>query len=129
MFTVPNRQGKFILAIGTILLCSFVSCRRAAPSIDTDNLSISPRPVAAELDPSPLTPEPTYVWSQLLRRDAIAPIYEPTFLPATESKYVDDELVIGVEINGDARAYAIGTLSAREMVNDTVGGRPILVTW
>jgi len=27
------------------------------------------------------------------------------------------------------RAYAIGPLNQREMVNDTVGGVPLLVTW
>jgi hypothetical protein len=73
--------------------------------------------------------EAEYGWSQLLPRDAILPIYEPEFAPAEEVPYADDELVIGVEINGEAKAYAIGPLNSREMVNDTLGGRPILVTW
>ena len=34
-----------------------------------------------------------------------------------------------VAINGEAKAYAIGPLNGREMVNDTVGGTPVLVTW
>ena len=68
-------------------------------------------------------------WSQLLSRDAIFPIYEPEFSAATDAPYADDELVIGVEINGEAKAYAIGPLNGREMVNDTVGGTPVLVTW
>ena len=37
--------------------------------------------------------------------------------------------VLGVEINGDSRAYPIPYLSAHEIVNDTVGGRQIAVTW
>ena len=37
--------------------------------------------------------------------------------------------VIGVEINGESRAYPIPYLSAHEIVNDTVGGRHIAVTW
>lgn len=73
--------------------------------------------------------EAEYGWSQLLPRDAILPIYEPEFAPVEEAPYADDELVIGVEINGEAKAYAIGPLNSREMVNDTLGGRPILVTW
>ena len=40
-----------------------------------------------------------------------------------------DELVIGVEIDGDARAYSIPYLSGHEIVNDTVAGRKIAVTW
>lgn len=70
-----------------------------------------------------------YHWSQLLARDSIAPIYDPQFVPAAQAPYDDEELVIGVEINGQAKAYAIGPLNSREMVNDVVGGTPVLVTW
>ena len=66
---------------------------------------------------------------QLLRRDAIRPIYEPTFVSAEESGFSNEELVLAVEINGDSRAYPIGPLNSREMVIDEVGGVPILVTW
>ena len=38
-------------------------------------------------------------------------------------------MVMAVEINGEARAYPISVLNSREIVNDVVGGRPILVTW
>ena len=37
--------------------------------------------------------------------------------------------VIGVEINGESRAYPIPFLSRHEIVNDEVGGRIIAVTW
>lgn len=94
-------------------------------------------PTTAELASPLLTiPKPEnnltdgqYGWSQLLARDAILPVYEPEFAPADEAPYSDDELVIGVAINGEAKAYAIGPLNSSEMVNDTLGGRPILVTW
>jgi len=66
---------------------------------------------------------------QLLPRDAIRPIYEPGFVTISEAKMKEEELVIGVSINGDSIAYPISILRRREMVNDTVGGRPILVTW
>jgi hypothetical protein len=81
--------------------------------------------------PKPVNPlsEGEYRWSQLLARDAIFPVYNPEFAPANEAPYDDDELVIGVAINGEAKAYAIGPLNGREMVNDTLGGVPILVTW
>ena len=41
----------------------------------------------------------------------------------------EDELVIGLVIGGEARAYPVTTLNRREMVNDVVGGTPVLVTW
>ena len=66
---------------------------------------------------------------QLLGRDAIAPIYDPTFTTAEASSWPDDTLVVGVEINGDARAYPVGPLNRREMVIDTVGDIPVLVSW
>ena len=66
---------------------------------------------------------------QLRPPDAIQPVYDPKFLGAHESDLPDDELVIGLNINGDARAYPAGLLYHREMVNDTVGGVPVLVTW
>ena len=66
---------------------------------------------------------------QLIPRDAIFPFYDPEFVSADAANLDDGELVIGVEINGEARAYPIGPLNRREMVNDRVGGVPILVTW
>ncbi len=94
----------------------------AAPLEPLPDISAIPKPENQLL-------EREYTWRQLLGRDSIAPIYEPRFAPADEAPYDDDELVIGVEINGQAKAYAIGPLNGREMVNDTLGGVPILVTW
>ena len=66
---------------------------------------------------------------RLLDPDAIRPIYDPVFVSADESDYSPEELIMGVEINGDARAYPVGVMRGREMVNDVVGDVPILVTW
>lgn len=70
-----------------------------------------------------------YVISQILPRDVIRPIYYPAFTSAEDSNYDPNELVMGVEINGDARAYPVGLLRRREMVNDIIGNTPVLVTW
>ena len=37
--------------------------------------------------------------------------------------------VISVEINGDARAYPLRILIWQEIVNDTVGGKPVSITY
>ena len=73
--------------------------------------------------------EETYTWQQLLLRDSIVPIYDPTFVVGETALLESRELVIGVAINGEAKAYPIGPLNGREMVNDVVGGVPVLVTW
>lgn len=68
-------------------------------------------------------------FSQLIPRDAIEPVYFPQFMSADEARLGDDALVIGLSINGESKAYPIGPLNHREMVNDVVGGVPVLVTW
>ena len=38
-------------------------------------------------------------------------------------------LVVGIELNGDARAYPVQFIGYHHQVQDTVGGRPVLVTF
>ena len=61
--------------------------------------------------------------------DAGEPIYFPFVTTAEEVSIDSGELVIGVSICDESRAYPIRTLRFREMVNDKLGGIPILVTW
>jgi hypothetical protein len=78
----------------------------------------------------PLNPGRTLEIVTLLPRDGIRAILNPQFItPAEADRYTADEPVLGVSINGDSRAYSIPFLSGREVVNDTVGGVPIAVTW
>ena len=65
----------------------------------------------------------------LLPYDGIAPVYNPEFVPATESPLEPDELVMGVSINGESKAYPVSVLRFREMVDDELAGWPILVSW
>lgn len=41
----------------------------------------------------------------------------------------DDELVLGVALNGVTRAYPIRVLSWHELVNDRCRDLPVLVSW
>ena len=67
----------------------------------------------------------------LLGFDAIPAILDPEFVSVNEAdEWMDpEELVLGLSINGDSRAYSVPMLSSHEIVNDTVGGRKIAVTW
>ena len=71
----------------------------------------------------------------LLPRDAIPAIWDPQPLWATVEEAegngdIAAEIdVIGLAVGGEARAYPIPFLSAHEIVNDTVGGTAIAVTW
>lgn len=68
-------------------------------------------------------------YRQLLPRDAIRPIYQPEIIASQSAQLEEDDLVIGVTVGPQARAYPIRTLRFREMVNDELDGVPILVTW
>jgi hypothetical protein len=64
-------------------------------------------------------------------RDGIPSIDAPQFVSSNEaaSWLVDNEPVIALEINGDARAYPLQVLTWHEIVNDAVGGVPVVVTF
>ena len=67
----------------------------------------------------------------ILPRDGIRAVLRPQFLSMEDADrvYDHDEPVIGIEIDGVARAYSIPYLSEHEIVNDEIAGRKIAVTW
>lgn len=67
----------------------------------------------------------------ILGKDGIPAILDPQFLsPENASAQMQaNERVIGLSIDGDHRAYPLNMLSRHEIVNDTVGGVPVAVTW
>ena len=63
-------------------------------------------------------------------KDGIPAIDHPPFVSVAEARgLVPHEPVISVAIGGEARAYPLGVMIWDEIVNDTVGGMPIAVTW
>ncbi|NNE07911.1 MAG: DUF3179 domain-containing protein [Gemmatimonadetes bacterium] len=67
----------------------------------------------------------------VLPLDAIPAIDEPQFVPVAvaDTFLAPTEMIIGVSIDGDDRAYSAWQLDEHEIVNDVVGGVPIAVTW
>ena len=71
------------------------------------------------------------VWGGVVK-DGIPPLVNPKLVAPdhTEASYlVPDELVFGVEINGDARAYPLRMMDWHEMFNDVVGGVPVALAY
>ena len=63
-------------------------------------------------------------------RDGIPSIDKPKFISAKDADYLKaEDRIIGVEINGKARAYPIRILNWHEIVNDVHNGKPIAVTF
>jgi hypothetical protein len=68
---------------------------------------------------------------QVLPLGAIPAIDEPSFVIGDEAdgQMKSGEPVIGIVIDGEARAYSLWQLDAHEIVNDTIRGTAIAVTW
>ncbi len=63
-------------------------------------------------------------------KDAIRSIDDPEFYRFEQVEgLTPTEPVIGLIIDGDARAYPLRFLTRHEIVNDTVGGVPVVVTY
>jgi hypothetical protein len=69
------------------------------------------------------------VWGGV-RKDGIPALANPKLIAAGDARYLtEEELVFGVAIAGDARAYPHRILDWHEMANDVVGGVPIALTY
>ena len=63
-------------------------------------------------------------------KDGIPSIDHPVFADAQDSEYMSDsDIVIGLEIDGEAKAYPLFILVWHEIVNDRVGKTPVSVTY
>ncbi len=59
-----------------------------------------------------------------------APISSIAYAKAGEADFIGDkDMVMAVEINGDAVAYPVRQMAYHHTVNDVVGGRPITATY
>lgn len=140
-----GRMGTMKLFLLTTLLL-FAALLAACSQTGTATLTPEPQPgrpsptppdaaapAAAPSTPNRVNPrvedDATYRVNFLLSFDSIRPVYEPVFTSAAETPLKDDELVLALSIDGEAKAYPISVLRGREMVNDELAGTPILVSW
>ncbi len=102
-----------------------------SPAAASSPQSAASTPSAGQPAATPSTIERDLDIVTVLSKDAIPAIRSPEFVDAAgaEEWMNADEPIIGVEIDGDARAYPVAMLSRHEIVNDTVGGAPIAATW
>jgi hypothetical protein len=118
--------APILAAVALVLVLAVFVLRRTG--LLTDSVVISVPSVSGEAG----APEQRELRiTTLLPPDAIPAIFDPDFVSAEEANaFLNvDDLVIGVSLNGDHRAYGTAFLSSREIVNDTVGGTPLMVTW
>jgi len=66
---------------------------------------------------------------QILERGKIAAIFRPQFVTVAAAEIADDAWVLGVEIDGQARAYSLNLLNRHEVVNDRIGDKSFAAVW
>lgn len=63
-------------------------------------------------------------------KDGIPALTEPKYVPAAKADFMrGNEQILGVVLNGIARAYPTRILSWHELVNDRFDKLPVLVSW
>jgi len=145
-----NRLGMVALAVAGALIVAACGASpddeagadEAAPTTtatstttaaDREQMPEGPSALAdrnADAFPDPLVPVAEII-SGGPPPDGIPPLDAPVFADVAESidQLEPAESVVALEINGDARAYPVRVLIWHEIVNDTVGGIPVSVTY
>ena len=58
------------------------------------------------------------------------PLPQPGYAEAAKASHVNDgDMVLSLEIGGEARAYPVPLMAYHHLVNTTVGGEPIVATY
>ena len=58
------------------------------------------------------------------------PLPNAAFAKVNDARFVSEgDMVLSVELNGDAAAYPIRQVAYHHVVQDTIGGIPVLVTY
>ncbi|WP_396612422.1 DUF3179 domain-containing protein [Haloferax sp. S1W] len=134
--------GCGISAVGDIRATA--SANGVGPTGDPTGASGDAAVGGEESRPIPRTvslPVPKSDLRKSVARDAIPAITDPVFAPDWDDVEIEldggtyrpqlgvDDLVVGVELDGEARAYPLRVLSWHEVVNDRFGDLPVLVTY
>jgi hypothetical protein len=62
-------------------------------------------------------------------KDGIPAIDQPKFVRADQARLADGDRILGISLNGIARAYPVRILNWHEVVNDRFGERAVAVTY
>ena len=123
-------RGVALGALAPLLALS--ACGAGAPDVRADT---SARGGSALDDPAdPTFPDPLIELDDLLSGgpppDGIPALDEPRFEPTDEVTWLGpDDPVLSLTVGDETRAYPLGIITWHEIVNDTVGGVPVAVTY
>ena len=122
----------------TALALLFAALKSTAQPADAPTPAAPDAPLPAPLVAAPVPPAPQFGPDTLLIHlrsggvppDGIPAMTNPRIVAPSEALYLgDDDLVLGVVLNGEARAYPHNLGWHHEIVNDRIGDTPISVTF
>jgi hypothetical protein len=133
-----------ICAIGGSTV-GMLACLLWLPSLLGEKPGPAPAPAAAKARPAPklghksedpdklpeATPPPGLPIVAWTARDHFPIIRKPWYVPAKQADLLMalEEPVLGVVLDGQARAYSTNQLNEHEVVIDEIAGIPVLVTY
>jgi len=118
-----NKQLHLIVSFGILLLPVFANAQR---TYDTDIL----RETFGFDDSTTKSVALEDLHQGCPARDCIPSIDAPKYVAAADATHVaDDDMVLAIALDGDNRAWPARILDRHEIVNDTIGGVPIAITW
>ena len=99
---------------------------RCSPALATGVLAAAlSAACAAAGPPADLPPE----YKQAIPRGRIASVDAPEFVTAKKARIADDAWILGVALDGEARAYSLNLLNSHEIVNDRIGEQTFAAVW
>ncbi len=133
MRTLPFLVGTVAIGFGFLLS----ACAGSEANLEPVGGSFHPEdfggivdgPPDELFDPVAAGETPPDGFRSVLDRDDILPVYQPRFVRAADAGWEPEELIVGVDLEGEARAYPVDFLNRREIVVDLHRGIPTFVTW
>jgi len=126
----PSRQLPTTTPVATSPSPTTVAVRQATPTVVPNPTATAvPAPTATPVPTLAPTPRPTP--GTISRSTNFVPLDEPAYVGRDQasSNIKNSSYVLGVENNGEARAYPLDMMWYHHIANDTVGGEPWLVTY
>ncbi|MBX9657496.1 MAG: DUF3179 domain-containing protein [Nitrospiraceae bacterium] len=112
----PRRRLLFLVGIGAVLIYAAWLGFGKPPTTSFD-LTKHSVPLDQIVDGGP-------------GKDGIPALLTPRFVSAAEATFLQDtDRVLGLTQGAEAKAYPIKILNWHEIVNDVVGGKPVVVTY
>ena len=137
------RNGSYVLVIGSVLILAVIAWR--APGIlaglDSRAVGDGADPASYGFDLAALNLPTGELVASGMPRDGLSPLDDPPTMTPDEADQipwgghghgtflVSGSRVVGVELDGEARAYPLSVLNWHEVVNDTLGGSPITIAY